>query len=426
VALQPRLMSSLDVHFRWWAIAVFLLALAIRVGAGAVFVGLSVPPRASASPDQVEYEELATSLASGRGYTWSDGRPTAARPPGTPMTLAAAYLVTGRNWLAGRVWFSLLSAATCLLLVVSMRSTLGPAGAVLAGLAMAVYPGHWYHSMHFLSEVPYSLSIGAFLACLVFLVRRSSLVLALTAGVVLGAATLVRPNAVVMLPMAGLLLVLCHRNRLRAIALTAAMALTTVMVTVPWLVRNQRAMGVATFSTVGGWTFWGAHNARVLGDPDLAGRWVSDATLTDDEHPLPGPTHEVLRSQMAWRYGQEFVRDHMADMPYLVAMKIYRLLSPFTVTENRPVYWAFAIGWGLTAPLMLLGLWRWWRHDRATAGAALVPLAGAVLAAGMFYGSVRFRDAVAPAIFACVGAVAIRPAAAARLRGADAEAHGLP
>ena len=423
MVLQRRLVRSLGVHFGWWAVAVFLLALTIRVGATAVFVGLSAAPRASTSPDQMEYEELAASLASGKGYTWSDGRPTAARPPGTPMALAAAYLVAGRSWLAGRVWFALLSAVTCLLLVVSMRSTLGPAGAVLAGLAMAVYPGHWYHSMHFLSEVPYSLCIGAFLACLVHLVRRPSPMLALTAGVVLGAAALVRPNAVVMLPMAGLLLVACDRRRFRAVALTAAMALTTALVTVPWLVRNQRVMGVATFSTVGGWTFWGAHNARVLGDPDLAGRWVSDATLTDAEHPLPGPTHEVLRSQMAWRYGQAFVREHLADMPYLVAMKIYRLLSPFTVTENRPVYWAFAIGWALTAPVMLLGLWRWWRHDPATAGAALVPMAGAVLAAAMFYGSVRFRDAVAPAIFACVGAVAIRPAAAPPH---GTEAHGLP
>lgn len=402
--MRGRLDAFLARRFQLCVWSVFVLALAIRVGATATFVGLSVPPRASASPDQVEYEELAWRLSQGHGFTWSDGRPTAARPPGTPLTLAPIYAIAGRSWLAGRLWFAFLSAATCLLLMAAIHRVLGPLAAVAAGLGLALYPGHWYHCMHFLSEVPYAFFVSAFFAALLGLVRRPRIGLAAVAGVSLACATLVRPNALVMFPLAAVVLLWSSRSSVRAVIAATVMGATVVAVTGPWLYRNHQVMGVATFSTVGGWTFWGSHNERVLNDPHLAGSWVSEGTLADDAHPLPGPTEEVRRSQVAWTYGRTFVERHLSDMPYLVAMKIYRLLSPFAATENRAVYWAFATTWCLVAPFVVVGWWRWWRYDRPTAAMAMVPLLGAVLGAAIFYGSVRFRDAVAPVFFACAGA----------------------
>ena len=394
-------------RFHIWALAVFLVALTIRLSATALFVGLSVPPRASANPDQVDYEALAWSLSAGRGYTWSDGTPTAARPPGTPFVLAPVYWLAGRSWLAGRVWFALQSAASCTLLMYAVRPVLGAPAALIGGAGLALYPGHWYYSMHFLSEVPYGLFFTGFFGCSLSLVRRPRILVSALGGLLLGCAVLVRPNALLFLPLTAFLLLWLDRHRRQALLMAAVMSASTLLVIAPWMYRNRLALGTATISTVGGWTFWGAHNEQVLADRGLAGSWIPLSDLQDPSHPLPPSIEEVRRSAISWRYGRAFIRENLKQMPYLVLMKLYRLVSPFSATENRAVYWVFAISWCLIAPVAGVGFYRWWSFDHRTAAAAIVPLVGTVLTVVIFYGSVRFRDSVMPVIFAGVGASAL-------------------
>src|ERR671924_1661172 len=64
---------------------IFVLAFALRIGVTITFQGLSSPPKYEAQPDQVEYEQLAFNLSTGRGYSTPTGRLTAHRPPGTSL-----------------------------------------------------------------------------------------------------------------------------------------------------------------------------------------------------------------------------------------------------------------------------------------------------------------------------------------------------
>lgn len=376
-------------------VAILVLAMAVRVALTARYVGFSAPPDAGAQPDQLDYEHYAASLAAGRGYAGADGRPTAFRPPGTSLTLLPAYWAFGRDWTAGRVWFCLLSAATCVLAGLLAASAFGPRIGSLAGLWLALYPPHAYFAMHFLSEGPFLfwLTLAAFLA-LAGWRRGLWWPWTLAAGLALGMAALTRPQALLVLPLAALAALLAGRGGRRAALLrVSVLGLAFALVLGAWVGRNALVMGKATLSTVGGCTFWGAHNERVLDDPHRIGSWIEVTRLVSPEQPLRGDEFE--QDRLSWEYGLAFVRERRDQLPRLLYWKVRRLLAAFAYPANPLVNWAFALAWLATAPLALAGLVLAWRRDRLAALVLLLPLLATLATSLVFYGNVRFRQSVA-------------------------------
>lgn len=387
-------------RFAMWLGLVALAAFVLRLAVAAHFQGLSAPPDADSNPDQVDYERFAWSLAQGRGYVLDDGTPSARRPPGTSMTLAPVYLLAGRDFAAGRIWFAAISAASALVAGLLARALFGAAAGLIAAALVAFLPNHFYYSMHFLSEVPYGLFIA--LACRlgVALVRRADagarwLVPALACGLAFGAALLTRPQVAFAAPIA-LLGALCSPSPLRAARVRAAMVVgaAAALLLGPWVVRNQIVLGKATLSTIGGFTFWGANNAVIAADPARAGSWMPVDTLIDAHHPLDGD--ELENDAAAWRYGRDYLAAHAGEIPRLLLAKVGKHFTAFRATTNRAVYWAFALGWLAVGPLALLGALLCGRGARAGLVLLLAPVASTLVTALIFYGSIRFRDADAP------------------------------
>jgi 4-amino-4-deoxy-L-arabinose transferase-like glycosyltransferase len=379
---------------------IFVAAFLLRVAVTSTFVGLTSPPDGGAQADQLDYEELAFRLSAGHGYTLPSGTPTFHRPPGTSWSLLPVYVSVGRSYAFGRLWFCLLSALTCVATAWLGRLAFNPVVGLLAGLWLAVYPGHFYHSMHFVSEVPYGLFLtvgtAATLRALQATHRRDAMFpWNLLAGLSWAMAILTRPQMLLLAPLAlaGLAVTLYRRQTLPAASL-AAQVLLVIVLLIPWVVRNAVVAGRPTIASVGAYTFWGAHNERVLADPALRGSWVRTSDLVDADHPFTGTERE--RESAAWRYGFDFIRRHPSAMPGLEVMKLARLLSPFEDSSNRVVFWVLAAAWICTAPFMLVGLIRVVRRDRRTAMVLLAPILATVVSALVFYGSVRFRDSMAP------------------------------
>jgi len=381
----------------WALVGIVCFAFALRVAMTATFVGLASPPKEAAGGlDVVDYEGLAWRVAEGRGYVLADGAPTARRSPGTSFALVPVYLLFGHSYLAAHLWFCLLSALTCAASVWLASMALPRDVALLAGLWLAVYPGHAYPSMHFFSEVPLGLVLVLACGATVRSLQGAGEGWAPTAGALWGAAVLIRPNTLAALPVAIAAVVVFARSQTRAhlrrVAIVVAVA--AIMVA-PWIARNALVMGRPTIATVvGGYTFWGANNERVLRDKALRGSWIFGAQLVDQEHPLVG--NEVAREAMAWRYGFQFVRGHLGEMPGLVAARLWRLVSPLESTSNRPVYYAFALAWLVTAPFVAWGALGISRSHPLFAAVLLTPIVGTVATAAVFYGSIRFRDSLAP------------------------------
>lgn len=383
-------------------LAIAGVALIIRLAAAQLFVGLASEPRGSAQPDQIDYEYLAWSVVSNGRYAMPNGAATAHRPPGTSLMLLPVYATVGRSFAVARVWFCVLGAATCIFTGLLARALFRSETAGLAAASLlAVYPGHFYYSLHFVSEVPF----GLFTALALWLVMtpvsssRWRLAADLGAGASAGLAALTRPQMLLLPALAAAVAVVVRPGR-AALARAAVVAAAFALCLAPWVARNVAVMGRATLSTVGGYTFWGAHNRTILA-PELTGLWVRTSDLTDPTHPLTDD--EVANEAASWRYGMEFVRTHMGDMPRLVTWKLIRLVAPFEPTSNRAVYWAFAIAWIAIAPLVIVGIREVMRAGPTAASVALLPLATTLVTVLIFYGSIRFRDSNAPVLAALAG-----------------------
>jgi 4-amino-4-deoxy-L-arabinose transferase-like glycosyltransferase len=390
----------------WLGLAiVFLLAFAIRVGVTAKFQGLNAPPKIEANPDQYEYEGFAYSLSIGNGYRVDPEGLLACRAPGTSFTLLPVYVIFGHSFLAARLWWCALSALPCVAAGWLAARCFGNRYAVPAALWLAVYPGHFYYVMHFLSETPSALYLTLATGFSVAALRGGRLLDDGLAAFFWGLAALTRPNLILAAPLAPLARLLFFRTGFgRDFGRLVWQGVVVLAVVGPWLVRNDLVVGKPTFCTiVGGFTFWGAHNEKVYADPALRGCWKRCSDLVDLDHPLPAD--EVGKDSAAWGYGLDFVRAHAKEMPALVGWKLYRLIGPPAEVAVGPVYWAFVVGWFVTAPFVLIGFVLSWRRSATAATALLIPVAVTVATVIVFYGSERFRDGIAPVlvVYAALG-----------------------
>lgn len=380
-------------------VCVLTVALTLRVGVTWCFVGLDAPPDFEANPDQIDYELYARQMSLGKGYSELSGQPGIRRPPGTSFALYPVYKLWGRSFTAGRLWFCTLSALTCVVAGWVAGRCFSPLVGLTTAIWLALYPGHFYHAMHFVSETPYGFWLALALGLTVEAVVTHKMRFGWLAGLFWGLAVLTRPQVALALPVALVMVLARSRTAGRSfMGLWVVHACVVAAVLAPWLVRNTVLLGKPTISTVGGHTFWGANNEVVLNDPRLTGTWVKTSGLRGGEHPLHGT--EIEMETATWRYGLQFIRDHAEHLPYLCAMKLYRLAWPFTTTPNKAVRWAFAVAWMIVVPFLLIGCLTAWRRVPGPTAVLFLPILATVVTAVIFYGSDRFRDSCAPAFLA--------------------------
>ncbi len=390
----PPIGQMTNRHFGLYLTLVFVLGLALRVGFTHVLVGLDSAPDPARNYDETEYELFAAQVAAGHGYTYPGGVATAIRPPGTSAILAPLYILFGRSVFLAHLYFCLLSALSILAVAWVARAMCGSCVALLAAAWIAVYPGHFYFSHCFFSEVPFSLLICLATGLSFKAYRRGGHVgQEVLAGLILGLCVLTRPQAVMAFPIAWLFILGLSKLRCREVLRPAFVtSILAVAVVIPWAVRNDGAVGKFTISTIGGWTFWGAHNEVVAADPEWRGVWKPVDELVNEDRPLEGT--EVEREAATWRYGFQFLEENPGQILPLVASKFMRLAAPFTRTENQLASWIFAIAWIITGPLMLLGMWWLRRKDPAAFFLLALPMAGLLATVFIFYGSIRFRNSI--------------------------------
>ncbi|MEM6393478.1 MAG: hypothetical protein AAF797_11945 [Planctomycetota bacterium] len=404
--------------------AVFVLAFAVRLAMASAFVGLDAPPDANANIDQVDFEVIAWHLAQGNGFTVDGTTPTARRALGAPLIFMPAYLVAGdRSFMVLRLWIIALSAATCVLAALIARRLASDRYATLAGslagLGLALYPGHAYYAMHMLSETPFAACLA--LATWLSLhagwserVRSTPRAWAFTvaAALVWALVILTKPQFILLLPLVVVFLVVPpvfrwlrrHPISVRHTAsprVAFALLLTTLLV-VPWGVRNHQQLGVTGLSSIVGLGLWGGNNELILDDPVWRGRWLR---ISEVERRLndPLPEGEAAANREAKQRGIAFMKSHAAEMPALTLTKLGRLLTPFPRTSNTAAKWSEAIAWITLAPLTLLGLIQLYRHQRHSLPLLLAPVIVTVGTAAVFFGIVRYRNALAPTLLVLGG-----------------------
>ena len=236
---------------RW----VFALSLIAR----ALFVAWA-RSRFPAVEDGHYYDTFARRLASGAGYTWPwpDGTVTYAAlyPVGYPALLALGYAVFGASGGVAMSINALLGAASAYgahRLV--DRSGGGRWRAIAAGVAVGLHPALLPYTAAVMTEgVTTSLWVIAAALVATASARARSWRWLVGASVVIGVATLVRPQSLVLAPVFGAMAANAASGALERMKRAAAALAIAAVCVLPWTARNcVRMHRCALVSVNGGW-----------------------------------------------------------------------------------------------------------------------------------------------------------------------------
>jgi 4-amino-4-deoxy-L-arabinose transferase-like glycosyltransferase len=236
-----------------FAIGLFVVAFALRFLVASALAGEPVW-------DGHYYDFGARHIASGFGYAdeiMRDGHavwhPWCHYPVGYSGFLAAFYKFFGARQIVAHGANALVGGLLALVTYLLAREALSERRAKVAGVLVALHPGLVLYGALLMTE-PLSalLALTAFYAA-TRLARGGHVMSGIAVGaLVLGAAALVRPQALLCAPFLALAV---PRAALRTRALAAVVACVVALVPVlPWTARNCRVMdGCALVSTNAGW-----------------------------------------------------------------------------------------------------------------------------------------------------------------------------
>jgi 4-amino-4-deoxy-L-arabinose transferase-like glycosyltransferase len=389
-------------------VAAFLL----RLGFGLVY-WIEKP----LSHDEREYLALAESLAAGRGFTYSSpGDGTAqqfGRAPGYPMFLAA--IGAGRQDatatpLRVKVAQSIVGAATVWLIALIARRAAGERAAAVAAVVAACYPPLVWFPAYVLSETLYSFfALAPALVLQVAVDRavahrssRHGSPLSLAAGVLAGAAVLVRPAMLFFLPLAVLWLMF-RRMPVLAIALIAGAA----AVITPWTVRNYRVHDrFVLVASEGGVTFWTGNHPLARGEGDLAANPAIKQAELGFRAAHPGLSAEELEP-LYYRDALANISAHPGWWLGLIVRKAFYTVVPFGPSyalHSMKYRVATTASYLALLPFAWLGVRRLWGTRQAPTAVFL--LAGsAILVSLVFFPQERFRiPVIDPVLIICAAA----------------------
>jgi 4-amino-4-deoxy-L-arabinose transferase-like glycosyltransferase len=230
---------------RWVVPAILLTAVVLRLG---VILAFPITPRT----DSLWYLERGREIAAGMGYQ-EGGFPTAFWPVGYPALVALATGIFGPT-LFGPILFNLVAQGLTVVLILWLARKLGTGegAARLAALFYAVYPAHIAGTGDTAAEPTATLVMMAGIALVVK--ARGRIGWTLLGGLVLGLATLMRPQVMLFPPfLVGALWLAGQVTWRRALVMLVLAMVGLGAAVAPWTLRNQAVLGAAVpVSTNGG------------------------------------------------------------------------------------------------------------------------------------------------------------------------------
>lgn len=207
------------------------------------FVYPALEARFEVDITQDEYDDLAWSMAQGRGFRSYHGEESVIRGPGYPALLAGIYLIAGHNFQAVQAVQAVLSALIVWFTFLIGRRIAGDNAGLVAALAMAFNPLLIWYIPRIMVEVPFTL-----LCLLAFhtfhrLSERWSWSGILLAGVWIAGAAYIKSIALVFPAVLLVLLLLAKSGWQRALVSALAAGVVAAALITPWTLRNYQLTG---------------------------------------------------------------------------------------------------------------------------------------------------------------------------------------
>jgi len=282
--------------------------------------------------DSYVYNLLAQSLASGHGYYWAPGIPTAYWPVGTSFVYSIIYRVFGASFTPIVVFNLAISLGTIWLTMVLAERWFDRRVAIVAGYISACWPLQIEFASVLASELIFNFLLVSLLA--VWETRRlNPWVRAILIGIFAAATCYIRPTGMLLPAILYAITVNRERKYLRPIAGAAIALVVMALAIAPWSVRNTHIFGhFELISTNGGANLWMGNN------PDGTGRTedVPDSTLK-----MPEAERDIYLGKIAKAY----IREHPVRFALRTFKKVYWLHDHETI----------GVHWNLAALQQLYG-----------------------------------------------------------------------
>jgi 4-amino-4-deoxy-L-arabinose transferase-like glycosyltransferase len=366
--------------------------------------------------DPDEYDAYAWSLLQGEGYR--HGPLLARRPPLLPLLLAASYAIGGHSPIVARLLQVAMGTGLCALVFLIARRLYGERTALVATGIAVLHPYLVYYSGYVMAETPAALLL-AWLTLLWLGWEDSTPARSfLFGGVLAGLASLTRSVFLGLPAVAAAWSFSTLAGVRRALLATVLFTAGTVMVVLPWTVRNYLRLGVVVPVQAGG--AWQAYEYA---------RWYADPLFPTFRPELLGERARAFRAEHKDLY-QRFrqMPENQKDAAALAEAVAYFSAHPLEYVRGawRKLYWFwrpsdFAIVAGrrvtlsggfaavIYLPLLVLAVPGW--TSLPPAHRRLFPLLILYLTAMhslVFHGTPRFRFPIYPHLIVLAAGGAMR------------------
>lgn len=344
----------------WLALAA-ILAVGVLLRASYLSEIVQAPDFDRPLLDPQFYDYWARALVSG-DWTPPAGQPDPlvastpfTRPPGYPYFLALVYLLTGRSYLAIRLVQMGLGLVNAVLVFLLGRALFGRAVGLLTAAFMAVY---WIF-IYFEGELNSPPLVIFLVLCAMHFLRlwpkKITVARALVPGLFLGALIVVRPEALLFVPvlLAWAWWVL-HRNRAagRFVAAAAWLLLGVALMIAPVTLRNYIVgKEFVLIATGGGFNFYAGNNELSNGTwPQVDMRKTCGIAIEWGNFDMPVAvralekklgrehmTHSDFSRHFAKR-ALEYIRGHPRRIARLVGKKAALFWGPGEISNNKVIH----------------------------------------------------------------------------------------
>ena len=314
----PRFLQPLIAHK---LVLLLALCVVVRVAALIALPGIFDFVSTGAIYGSESFDTYARNLLTTGVYGLTPGVPDALLPPLYGTTLAGVYAIFGRGYWQVGLFHTLLDVLSIAMLYVIGKKLLGEWVGWLAGLFYALYPYLIFQNLTLIDTPIFMTELHAFVLIALLLRERErrdrlTWALAVCGGLVLGVATLTRP---ILLPLAALIGVwfLFRRSLLDSLLRLAPVALVSLLVLVPWIVRNYGVYNAfVPISITGGSNFYQGNNPDVI--PYLRAGYDVQWTGPDQQQEAPNtPAADSERLQLAL----DWLRANPGVIPELLWVK---------------------------------------------------------------------------------------------------------
>lgn len=410
--------------FRYWLLGMVLVGAAVR-SAFSLLIATDLPP----GVDAEIYHLTAESIANGDGlgynprfthwpsdYEWT---PAGNHPPLFPLVLAGGMLAGFESWDEQRVLLSVLAAAAVGLTGLAARRIGGDLVALVAAGIVALHPVWFQYPGFMASDALYGVVVAGLLSAGLLALERSNLLAVAGMGLMVGAAVMVRSEAILFVPFLVFPVAWCGARRGRLARVLVGLGVVAVSIA-PWMLWVRSTYGVWSLSMNGGVTMAIANCPESYFGPGTG-------SIDCDRNWL------IRRTRLSWGMEQidyivavdgdyrasaaDFARDNVDELPRVLVARVGRTLGIYHIDHalqfdakigGAPAYQRAAlwVHWAMM-PLVALGGVLVARGPRRRQLIVLMSGPAVALATTLaIYGGTRIRVSAEPTI-AVLAAVAI-------------------